>query len=190
MASDGRGLLDVHINDHNFAKFSEALYITDQHSQEEVPQRALMQQKLAQKEKAAKEENLCLLAQCAREKHACITPSQPMAETQAAMKFSLGAYGSDSGSASGGNELEEEEAAKVHDEMHDKKSHEHEHEMRMSNMGTLPCPATPVCIVMYPMCALVSQLPGQAIAVHIIILCMCTLASQLPDPAIAVRIVM
>jgi SNW domain-containing protein 1 len=190
LASDGRGLQDVHINDHNFAKFSEALYIADRHSQEEVHQRALMQQKLAQKEKAAKEENLCLLAQCACEEHAGITPSRPMAGTQAAMKSSLGAYGSDSGSASGGNELEEEEAAKVHDEMHGEKQHEHEREMRMSNMGTLPGPATPGCIVMYPMCALASQLPGQAIAVHIVILCMCTLASQIPDPAIAVRIVM
>jgi SNW domain-containing protein 1 len=53
--------LQVHIND-NFTKFSEALYNTDRHSREDVHQCALMQKKLAQKEKAAEEENLCLLA--------------------------------------------------------------------------------------------------------------------------------
>jgi SNW domain-containing protein 1 len=95
-----------------------------------------MQQKLAQKEKAAKEENLRLLAQRAREERAGIAPSRPTAETQAAMKSSLDAYGSDSGSASGGEEEEEEEAAKVRDEMRVEKRREREREMRMSNMGT------------------------------------------------------
>jgi len=134
LASDGRGLQDVHIND-NFAKFSEALYIADRHSREEVHQRALMQQKLAQKEKAAKEENLRLLAQRAREERAGIAPSRPTAETQAAIKSSLDAYGSDSGSASEGDD-DEEEAAKVRDEMRMEKRREREREMRMSNMGT------------------------------------------------------
>ncbi|KAH9981435.1 SKIP/SNW domain-containing protein [Lactifluus volemus] len=136
LASDGRGLQDVHIND-NFAKFAEALYIADRHSREEVHQRALMQQKLAQKEKAAKEENLRLLAQRAREERAGIAPSRPTAETQAAMKSSLAAYGSDSGSASDGSEGEdeEEEAAKVRDEMRAEKRREREREMRMNNMG-------------------------------------------------------
>ncbi|KAH9997579.1 SKIP/SNW domain-containing protein [Russula vinacea] len=115
LASDGRGLQDVHIND-NFAKFSEALYIADRHSREEVHQRSLMQQKLAQKEKAAKEENLRLLAQRAREERAGIAPSRPTAETQAAMKSSLG--------------------CKVRDEMRTEKRREREREMRMNNMGT------------------------------------------------------
>ncbi|KNZ78443.1 Pre-mRNA-processing protein 45, partial [Termitomyces sp. J132] len=66
LAADGRGLQDIHIND-NFAKFSEALFVADRHAREEVRQRALMQQKLAQKEKEAKEENLRMLAQRARE---------------------------------------------------------------------------------------------------------------------------
>ncbi|KAK0519013.1 mRNA splicing protein [Tilletia horrida] len=66
LAADGRGLQDVHIND-NFAQFSESLHIADRHAREEVRQRAMMQQKLAAKEKAAKEENLRLLAQRARE---------------------------------------------------------------------------------------------------------------------------
>jgi SNW domain-containing protein 1 len=95
----------------------------------------LMQQKLAQKEKAAKEENLRLLAQRAREERAGIAPSRPTAETQAAIKSSLDAYGSDSGSASEGDDSEEE-AAKVRDEMRTDKRREREREMRMSNMGT------------------------------------------------------
>jgi len=66
LAADGRGLQDVHIND-NFAHFSEALHLADRHAREEVRQRAQMQQKLAAKEKAAKEDNLRLLAQRARE---------------------------------------------------------------------------------------------------------------------------
>lgn len=130
-------LSQVHIND-NFAKFSEALYIADRHSREEVRQRSLMQQKLAQKEKAAKEENLRLLAQRAREERAGIAPPRPSAETAGAMKSSLAAYGSDSGSASEGDdsEEEEEEAAKVRDEMRAEKRREREREMRMNNMGT------------------------------------------------------
>ena len=130
-------LSQVHIND-NFAKFSEALYIADRHSREEVRQRSLMQQKLAQKEKAAKEENLRLLAQRAREERAGIAPPRPSAETAGAMKSSLAAYGSDSGSDSEGDdsEKEEEEAAKVRDEMRAEKRREREREMRMNNMGT------------------------------------------------------
>jgi SNW domain-containing protein 1 len=128
-------LSQVHIND-NFAKFSEALYIADRHSREEVRQRSLMQQKLVQKEKAAKEENLRLLAQRAREERAGIAPPRPSAETTGAMKSSLAAYGSDSGSASEGEESEEEEAAKVRDEMRAEKRREREREMRMNNMGT------------------------------------------------------
>ncbi|KAK0549611.1 mRNA splicing protein [Tilletia horrida] len=69
LAADGRGLQDVHIND-NFAQFSESLHLADRHAREEVRQRAMMQQKLAAKEKAAKEENLRMLAQRAREERA------------------------------------------------------------------------------------------------------------------------
>ncbi|THG99978.1 hypothetical protein EW026_g2489 [Hermanssonia centrifuga] len=141
LAADGRGLQDVHIND-NFAKFSEALFIADRHAREEVRQRALMQQKLAEKEKAAKEENLRLLAQRAREERAGIPASRvenkPAADRVAAMKSSLGAYGSDSGSESEAEDEgdgEDEEAAKIRDMMREEKKREREREMRMSNMG-------------------------------------------------------
>jgi SNW domain-containing protein 1 len=66
LAADGRGLQDVQIND-NFAKLAEALYSADRHAREEVEKRAKMQQKLAQKEKEAKEQHLRQLAQQARE---------------------------------------------------------------------------------------------------------------------------
>ncbi|KAI0314651.1 pre-mRNA-processing protein 45 [Amylostereum chailletii] len=135
LAADGRGLQDVTIND-NFAKFSEALFVADRHAREEVRQRALMQQKLAQKEKEAKEENLRLLAQRAREERSGIAP-RPAAETQAAMKSSLAAYGSDSGSDSEvSDDGEDEEAAKVRDQMRAEKRQQREREMRMNNMGT------------------------------------------------------
>ena len=129
----------MHIND-NFAKFSEALFIADRHAREEVRQRALMQQKLAEKEKAQKEENLRLLAQRAREERAGIAPkadTKPTAERTAAMQSSLGAYGSGSESDSEPSEDEEdEEAAKIRDQMRAEKRREREREMRMSNMGT------------------------------------------------------
>ncbi|CDO73574.1 hypothetical protein BN946_scf185014.g44 [Trametes cinnabarina] len=144
LAADGRGLQDVHIND-NFAKFSEALFIADRHAREEVRQRALMQQKLAEKEKAQKEENLRLLAQRAREERAGIAPrtadalgaqpSKSMAERTAAMQSSIGAYGSGSESEEE-EEEEDEEAAKIRDQMRAEKRREREREMRMSNMGT------------------------------------------------------
>lgn len=97
-----------------------------------------MQQKLAEKEKAAKEENLRLLAQRAREERAGIPASRvdgkPNEERAAAMQSSLGAYGSDSGSGSESEE-EDEESAKIRDRMREEKKRERERELRMSNMG-------------------------------------------------------
>ena len=106
-----------------------------------------MQQKLAEKEKAQKEENLRMLAQRAREERSGVAPPKPYAAAQsrAAMKSGLADYGSDSGSESeasdreerrGGEDSEEEEAAKLRDEMRMEKRRERERELRMSNMGT------------------------------------------------------
>lgn len=130
--------MQIHIND-NFAKFSEALFVADRHAREEVRQRSLMQQKLAQKEKEAKEENLRLLAQRAREERGGVAP-KPSAQSQAAMKSSLAAYGSDSESdneseAASEDSAEDEEARRVRDEMRQEKRREREREMRMNNMG-------------------------------------------------------
>ncbi|KAJ7137731.1 SKIP/SNW domain-containing protein [Mycena epipterygia] len=137
LAADGRGLQDVHIND-NFAKFSEALFVADRHAREEVRQRSLMQQKLAQKEKASKEENLRMMAQRAREERGGLV-AKPTAATQAALKSTLADYGSDSGSGSDSEDQgseEDEDARKIRDEMRKEKRREREREMRMNNMGT------------------------------------------------------
>ncbi|KAG5920999.1 mRNA splicing protein [Claviceps capensis] len=69
LAADGRGLQDITINDKH-AQFAEAVKMAERHAREEVQQRALMQQRLAEKEKAQKDENLRLLAQKAREERA------------------------------------------------------------------------------------------------------------------------
>ncbi|KIJ26433.1 hypothetical protein M422DRAFT_272481 [Sphaerobolus stellatus SS14] len=139
LAADGRGLQDLHIND-NFAKFSEALYVADRHAREEVRQRSLMQQKLAEKEKASKEENLRQLAQKAREERGGLASgSKPSVEGRIALNTSLAAYGSDSeSSAEEDNAAEDgdEEAVKIRDEMRREKRRERERDMRMSNMGT------------------------------------------------------
>lgn len=96
-----------------------------------------MQQKLAQKEKESKEENLRLLAQRAREERGGIAP-KPTAQSQAALKSSLAAYGSDdsaSGSEASDDSAEDEDARKIRDQMRQDKRREREREMRMSNMG-------------------------------------------------------
>lgn len=88
----------MHIND-RFAQFSEALYVADRHAREEVRQRALMQQKIASKEKEAKEENLRLLAQRAREERNGVVVQPSAARAAGGMGGSLGGiagYGSDS----------------------------------------------------------------------------------------------
>lgn len=82
LAADGRGLQEITIND-NFAKFSEALYAADRHAREEVRQRNLMQQKLAQKQKEAEEEKLRNLAQKAREERAGFKTSSSSAAAEA-----------------------------------------------------------------------------------------------------------
>ncbi|OAA72595.1 SKI-interacting protein, SKIP [Cordyceps fumosorosea ARSEF 2679] len=66
LAADGRGLQDITINDKH-AQFAEAVKMAERHAREEVQQRALMQQRLAEKEKMQKEDNLRALAQKARE---------------------------------------------------------------------------------------------------------------------------
>lgn len=143
LAADGRGLQDIHIND-NFAKFSEALYVADRVAREEVRQRTLMQQKLAEKEKASKEENLRMLAQRAREGRTGVaSTAKPTAAANAAFQSSLGQYGdSDSDESPGSededkrDESEEDEAVQIRDKMRREKREERQREMRLSNMGT------------------------------------------------------
>lgn len=133
----------MHIND-NFAKFSEALYVADRHAREEVRARSQMQQLLAQKEKAQKEENLRMLAQRAREERAGITPSvtgaseggAAPARAQPPPGMGLGGYGSDSDESEDEESEDDEEAVREREQVRAEKRREREKEMRMSNMGS------------------------------------------------------
>lgn len=73
LAADGRGLLEVNIND-NFAKLSESLYIAEAKAREAVETRAKIQRELLAKEKERKEEELRQLAQQARMARAGAAP--------------------------------------------------------------------------------------------------------------------
>jgi len=99
-----------------------------------------MQQLLAQKEKAQKEENLRLLAQRAREERNGITPAVTGSSSAgAAIKapvevgVNLGGYGSESEEDASD---EEDEAVQEREQVRAEKRKEREKEMRMSNMGT------------------------------------------------------
>lgn len=102
-----------------------------------------MQQRIAQKEKDSKEENLRLLAQRAREERSGIATgggvSRVAAAVGGAMPSALAGYGSGSDSESE-EEVEEEEddekGAKEREEIRRERKKEREREMRMSNMGT------------------------------------------------------
>ncbi|AEO63308.1 uncharacterized protein THITE_70352 [Thermothielavioides terrestris NRRL 8126] len=120
LAADGRGLQDVQIND-KFAQFSEALFMADRHAREEVRQRALMQQRLAEKERAQKEEHLRQLAQQARAER-----------TGAGRRRSRSRSGSYSGSESGSetDDSERERRAARREKMR-----EEERKLRQSRMG-------------------------------------------------------
>lgn len=148
-------IIQVLIND-RFAQFSESLYIADRHAREEVRQRSLMQQRIAEKEKESKEDGLRALAQRARDERAGIVSSSSGMPVTGARSGGMGLadYGSDDDSASeqGGairaaadtdDEEEEEdeergdvEGAKERAELRKERKKEREREMRMSNMGT------------------------------------------------------
>jgi SNW domain-containing protein 1 len=118
LAADGRGLQDVTIND-KFAAFGEALQAADRHAREEVKSRALMQQRLAEKEKQQKEDKLRELAREAK------------AQRTNQSRRRSGSY-SDSDSEA---DREEEEVRK-REEARKENRKEFQREMRQSKMGT------------------------------------------------------
>lgn len=125
LAADGRGLQDVTIND-KFAQFAEALFTADRHAREEVKQRALMQQKLAEKERAQKEDQLRLLAQKAREERmqrGFLTRSNDRSRSRSV-------------SSSGRSDSQDDEAIRERDQMRRDRRQENEKQFRQSRMGT------------------------------------------------------
>ncbi|KAH8928331.1 hypothetical protein BT69DRAFT_1346644 [Atractiella rhizophila] len=99
-----------------------------------------MQQRIAQKEKEQKEENLRLLAQRAREERSGAAPR--IVEKPSAAMGALAGYGSDSEEEEEEERREEtmnseeEKEARERDEVRAERRREREREMRMSNMGT------------------------------------------------------
>ena len=120
LAADGRGLQDVYIND-NFAQFSEALHLADRHARDEVRERNIMQQKIAAKEKAEREDSLRNLAQHARNQRG------GDGDRDGGMPAALAGYGS--------SDSEDEEAAE-RDRLREERRRERERDLRMSNMGS------------------------------------------------------
>ncbi|PYI22866.1 transcriptional regulator Cwf13/SkiP [Aspergillus violaceofuscus CBS 115571] len=138
LAADGRGLQDVTIND-KFAQFAEALFTADRHAREEVRLRAQMQQKLAEKEKAQKEEHLRALAQKARDERAGGGSRRPRDYSRSpsarSVSRSPSRYSDRSGTPSGGED-EDERAARQREQMRRERRQEAERQLRQSRMGT------------------------------------------------------
>ncbi|KAL8711416.1 MAG: hypothetical protein Q9220_004074 [cf. Caloplaca sp. 1 TL-2023] len=128
LAADGRGLQDVTIND-KFASFAEALFTADRHAREEVKQRGAMQQKLAEKERLQKEEQLRLLAQQARQERAAMGP-----RVSRQRAYSSGR--SRSRDSSSRSDSEEDEAAREREQMRRERRQDNEKQQRQSRMGT------------------------------------------------------
>ncbi|PYH78479.1 hypothetical protein BO82DRAFT_357200 [Aspergillus uvarum CBS 121591] len=137
LAADGRGLQDVTIND-KFAQFAEALFTADRHAREEVRLRAQMQQKLAEKEKAQKEEHLRALAQKARDERAGSSRrprDYSRSPSARSVSRSPSRYSDRSGTPSGGED-EDERAARQREQMRRERRQEAERQLRQSRMGT------------------------------------------------------
>ncbi len=128
LAADGRGLQDVTIND-KFAQFAEALFTADRHAREDVKQRAQMQQKVAEKEKAQKEEHLRMLAQKARDERSGAARRQSRSDRSPDGSRSPS-------SASSSSEDEDDEAAREREQMRRERRQEAERQLRQSRMGT------------------------------------------------------
>lgn len=128
LAADGRGLQDVTIND-KFAQFAEALFTADRHAREEVKQRASMQQKLAEKERIEKEEQLRMLAQKAREERS-------MAGRRTSHARSYSRSRSRSISSYSRSDSDGDEAAREREQMRRERRQENEKQLRQSKMGT------------------------------------------------------
>ncbi|ORZ29374.1 SKIP/SNW domain-domain-containing protein [Catenaria anguillulae PL171] len=141
LAADGRGLQETVIND-RFAQFSEALQIAERHAREEVRQRAVMQAKIAEKERQLKEDGLRQLAQAAREERAGFGGSAATrGEAAASMSGRRYDDDDDQGSGSEGESEaqrsdEDDESFREREALRRDKQRQLQREYRMSHMGT------------------------------------------------------
>ncbi|KAF9112569.1 mRNA splicing protein [Mortierella sp. AM989] len=132
LAADGRGLQEVQIND-KFANLSEALALASRHASDEVRQRALMQQKVAEKEKELKEQSLRALAQRARDERAGIVSS-----ASADVKMGEPSRSDSESDEESGNESDDDakqRAAREREAIRRERQQEREKDLRMSRMG-------------------------------------------------------
>jgi SNW domain-containing protein 1 len=136
LAADGRGLQDVTIND-KFAQFAEALFTADRHAREEVKQRAFMQQKLAEKEKAQKEEHLRQLAQKAREERQSqsAAPSS-LRRARSRSNSTSSSYSTRSRTRSHSRSDSADSAARARIKARRERRQDNERQLRQSRMGT------------------------------------------------------
>lgn len=129
LAADGRGLQDITINDKH-AQFAEAVKMAERHAREELQQRSLMQQRLAEKEKAQKDENLRSLAQKAREERAAAGRGRRGSPDSRDSRSRSRSYSeSDSASDSEDSGIREREKARR------EKHKEEERKLRQNRMG-------------------------------------------------------
>ncbi|PHH87232.1 hypothetical protein CDD83_9138 [Cordyceps sp. RAO-2017] len=132
LAADGRGLQDIAINDKH-AQFAEAVKMAERHAREEVQQRALMQQRLAEKEKAQKEDNLRNLAQKARQERATAGRGRRDSRTSRDSRDSRSR--SRSGSYSGSGSDSEDEEIREREKARRERRREEERKLRQNRMG-------------------------------------------------------
>jgi SNW domain-containing protein 1 len=130
LAANGRGLEDNTINN-KFADFSEALYTADRLAREEVKQRAVMQNKLKEREEEQRAEDLRKLAQQAREERTATTSSRRDAPRRRSRSASYSSSHSDSHSASDSEEERVRERAKARRD----RQRENQRELRQQHMG-------------------------------------------------------
>ncbi|KAG5977301.1 mRNA splicing protein [Claviceps digitariae] len=139
LAADGRGLQDITINDKH-AQFAEAVKMAERHAREEVQQRALMQQRLAEKEKAQKDENLRSLAQKAREERAAAGRGRGggrrrSSDSRDSRSRSHSRSRSYSYSGSSASDSEEDHEIREREKARREKQREEERKLRQNRMG-------------------------------------------------------
>ena len=139
LASDGRGLVENKINE-GFATFSESLYLAERHAREEVEKRAVIERKLAEKERAEQEETLRALAQKAREEKAALAAASRATEASGSESQDDDHYSNDEEEESKFGPIrvhgaEKNLSLKEREELRRQMSRQHERDYRISRMG-------------------------------------------------------
>jgi SNW domain-containing protein 1 len=136
LASDGRGLVENRINE-GFSTFAESLYLAERHAREEVEKRAVIEGKLADKERSEQEETLRALAQKAREEKAALAGASQGRE--AALEESDSLDGEDTEESKFGpirvHGAEKNLSLKEREELRRQMSRQHERDYRVARMG-------------------------------------------------------